>query len=1405
MSRDGEGGSFSVEVWRLGGTGMLTGSDPSRFVQFAVRWLECRPRWLARSHSGPSLLVLALFLGLSLAAVFPVHRIQAGPPAGYSEFYTPGSEEQMFNIFRDLPLDLKPVAASGMHAVIAVTSTADETTVYYDHWEDGYDFDPANPLTADETYVLSRGEVKRFESSSIPVLPRGLDTYYDGGDCIFVAGGAVTVTRASWPQSTGTVFALAWEILPTKAFLTTYTIPVGEDLSGPPKNYDDFDRVYTIVQSINDGNRVRIDDPLTPGIEVDTILNKGATTQLYHINHGTTVTGDQPVQVQFIVGDEKPTYEARGYTAVPDGLWDDEYYNPVGGFSSGKTDLYLYNPNDEDIEVDFEDLLGTGSFTIAAGDTLAYSDGAGRSVPQDSGVYLTSANTFWGVGSADSEWHSYDWGYSLVPAWALDNERFLGWAPGTSEAVPKDNGSPLFITPTQDQTLVLVDFSPTDGVFDASYLLDRLESQKIFDGDNDNTGMHVRATGPIVMAWGEDPDTASPINPFLDLGYTTLPVAPEWIDAVLGIEKTAQPTVLPPGPGQTAEFTAEVETFDYAVQDVDVVDTLPPGWIYVPLSTTITLPDSSIVSGAPAEPSISGPVLTWDLNQDMGPGQSLRVVFQGQTTEDVPGGISRNDAQARGVRLDGVQVFSPIDSAFIFIRSLTIDKDTSTPTVESGGVATYTIRLENVGGEAIGNVTVSDDLPTGFSFVSESIVEDNATRTSSSSPVPGETSPSWGTWDIGAGGSVTITFDVLVDDSVPAGTYDNTASAESTQTGPIDDEGEVGQDQDTPFGEDPEDDEDVTVWRETPQIEVSKSPDPSVVTEPGGTVEFTVEVTNAGANTVTLTSLLDDVYGDVSNEGTCALPVDIAPAASYSCAFDGEVAGSAGESKTDTVTAEAQDEAGNVATAQAEATVHILTANKALVDTDQDHTTGQNVTIGEILTYEINLAFPPGVLSNVSVMDELDLGLAYVDCVSITPSSPDLTLLVGDFPTACASAEVEAKPPGNLEPEDQGRRVRFNFGDVSNASDGNETLTIRYRAIALNIVENQQGGVLGNSARWQWDARDTLVGRALVTLVEPDLKISKDATSKEVGNQITVTYTLTVRHTAGSGADAYDLELADTLPPQVTYMPGTLKHVSGPPPSSLDASGAPTLRAKWDVFVRGEGASVIRYKVRGWNLPVGTNLVNRTQLEWTSLEGPIPDPRSDHNTLSGERLYVPEDIVNDYVVQDFIIIPVTGFAPGRVTQLPSRPDQNPYQGVPGMWLEIPSLGARAAITSVPRSENGWDITWLWDQAGYLEGTAFPTWSGNTGITAHVYLSSGLPGPFARLKELRWGDEVIIQAYGSSYVYEVREVRFVRPSDLSILGHEDRDWLTLITCFGYSERRDTYLWRVAARAVLVEVR
>jgi hypothetical protein len=114
----------------------------------------------------------------------------------------------------------------------------------------------------------------------------------------------------------------------------------------------------------------------------------------------------------------------------------------------------------------------------------------------------------------------------------------------------------------------------------------------------------------------------------------------------------------------------------------------------------------------------------------------------------------------------------------------------------------------------------------------------------------------------------------------------------------------------------------VTITDIPPSIRIVKTPDPLSRPEPGGTFRFTLTITNPSFEPITTTSLVDDIYGDLNGRGSCAIGIVLAAnGGTYSCAFDGEFRGRAGDSQTDTVTVIAVDDEGTQVTATAKATV----------------------------------------------------------------------------------------------------------------------------------------------------------------------------------------------------------------------------------------------------------------------------------------------------------------------------------------------------------------------------------------------------------------------------------------------------------------------------------------------------
>ena len=191
--------------------------------------------------------------------------------------------------------------------------------------------------------------------------------------------------------------------------------------------------------------------------------------------------------------------------------------------------------------------------------------------------------------------------------------------------------------------------------------------------------------------------------------------------------------------------------------------------------------------------------------------------------------------------------------------------------------------------------------------------------------------------------------------------------------------------------------------------------------------------------------------------------------------------------------------------------------------------------------------------------------------------------------------------------------------------------------------------------------------------------------------------------------------------------------------------------------------------------------------------------------LAGNPLNGGANVAVNFLVGTPPALPQTGFAPHRVTSIPEQPTSQTYSHSE-LTLEIPYLGLRKNILSVPQTGGGWNTDWLGSDIGWLQGTAFPTWAGNSVLTGHIYTANGTPGPFLNLNQLGFGDQIIVKAWGQQYVYEVRSNTLVLPEDTSsVLKHEEYPWLTLITCQGYDHATNSYRYRVVVRAVQVSIR
>ena len=906
------------------------------------------------------------------------------------------------------------------------------------------------------------------------------------------------------------------------------------------------------------------------------------------------------------------------------------------------------------------------------------------------------------------------------------------------------------------------------------------------------------------------------------------------VEPELTIAKTVDDDT--PGVGQTFAYTLTVEHLSGSAADafdLTISDPLPanvnrvggPNVSSAPGACAGTVTDNSVGD------TINLTVASLPL------GCTLTVTYDAQIASPpaVPGDTFDNTASLAWTSLPGadanertgaggVDDYSDDSAQTVTFTAveLEITKDDGGVTVQPGDTLSYTLDYENTGNSLASGVVISETVPDDTTFNAGA----STAGWSCADASPAGTACQLTIGDVGIGASGSATFAVTVDDPVPFGVtqIDNSAS--------IADDGTHGSESDLTNNSDDE----TTPLDAAPDLRIAKG-DGVTIVSPGTTLTYTLTVENVGDQDATGAEVTDTIPADTAFVSASAGGTETGGVVSWP-AFDL----AAGDSITFTVTvdvddpfpvgvttivnnAHVEDDGSNGPDPtpldnDASDTDNVVTSpnsdlNKSVFATNQGFTADPSVAIGEIVTYQIVFTVPPGTMASLTLTDLLDRGLAFLDCQSITPSVADITTTVGSgFAGVCANPTVSTEPPGSPNPADPGRRAVFAFGDVSNSGASSGTVTVLSRVVVLDSLENQDGVSLNNAAVLEWSSGALSASATDVSLVEPDMELAKAADRTTAPPGAAVTFTLTLGQTDLSNVNAYDVVLSDTVPVGLDYVSGSLTIVSGPAGGVADDSAAPALTVTWAAFPLFTGpdrtTATVQFQATVGDLDPGQSVVNTAFLEWSTLPGDVSDAQSTFNDLSTERRYDPASPADVYQVSASLAItapqlPATGFAPGRVTGLPEQPAELDYVNLSGLWLQIPRLGVGMSIVGIPLADEGWDLTWLSNQAGWLEGTAYPTWAGNTALTAHAYTPDGLPGPFAHLADLRWGDQVILQAFGQEYVYEVRQVRTVRPTDLSVLRHEELDWITLLTCAAYDEASDSYRTRVAVRAVLIEVR
>lgn len=495
------------------------------------------PKWKQKLGFGRFLNSLFLFFILLLSNFLSAQT--------YYDYYIPFPEEQIHTSLKVFTDDRNWNISNHINTVVSVVATDDNTIIYYDHWEDGMEWMITSPISSStqiwgdgnnsngippgfSTDIINAGDVINLNNNVY--LPRNPSSIkYDGRDRIS-SSSQLAVSRAAWAPTPGPVLSGAVEMFESAAFGEDFEIPVGEDFN--PNGM--FDYVALSVMAMDNLTQVQIDVDGDGSNEYVQMLNRGES---FHVDGGimtgAKILANNPIQAHVITGDVGSLFENRWYTLYPCELWDNSYYSPVGTTnSSDPTDVFLYNPHNSSITVNYNTLGGSGSFSVPARGNYEFN------MPSQSGAhfYTNSGQVFFAISTIDSDAYdndAHDWGFSLTPESYLTVSATIGWGPGSNGA---GNGSPAWVTAISPTTLYVdYDGDPTTGSltdlagnqYDVDYSLSAFESKRIYDlSDDDQTGMFLYTLdGTLISAaWGQDPATAAPGNPYLDFGTTVPPI-----------------------------------------------------------------------------------------------------------------------------------------------------------------------------------------------------------------------------------------------------------------------------------------------------------------------------------------------------------------------------------------------------------------------------------------------------------------------------------------------------------------------------------------------------------------------------------------------------------------------------------------------------------------------------------------------------------------------------------------------------------------------------------------------------------------------------------------------------------------------------------------------------------------
>jgi uncharacterized repeat protein (TIGR01451 family) len=162
-------------------------------------------------------------------------------------------------------------------------------------------------------------------------------------------------------------------------------------------------------------------------------------------------------------------------------------------------------------------------------------------------------------------------------------------------------------------------------------------------------------------------------------------------------------------------------------------------------------------------------------------------------------------------------------------------------------------------------------------------------------------------------------------------------------------------------------------------IDVQKSANPTSLKEPGGSVTYSVTITNVSPVMVTVENVVDDRFGDLDDtggNGCFDVPINLTPMTSVNCTFQRTITGTAGSVHINTVTATGHDAFGNPVSDADDARVEIT---PRLIDLVIVKDASSPTPLNGIVNYTMTVTNKgPDTATNVQLADPAPAGIVYL-------------------------------------------------------------------------------------------------------------------------------------------------------------------------------------------------------------------------------------------------------------------------------------------------------------------------------------------------------------------------------------------------------------------------------------------